>query len=211
MKQLDVLEKSYEELVLFNQSIDGYKAAGEKDSLDQLLKSTPYKSNLELAGFSPVDAVKSSLVEKEQIKAETQSRIAELDVQKSTLLNSKNELIERSKLISTTSEWNKIADSIDQLAIEIGALSQAERILIEKEEVLEGQLIYAREGLLNITLIEADDISKTTITEVSEEDLDIEKYASAELYVKDQIAARRKLENLRRSLTSKSRLWISIR
>jgi hypothetical protein len=30
MKQLDALEKSYEELVLFNQSIDGYKAAGEK-------------------------------------------------------------------------------------------------------------------------------------------------------------------------------------
>jgi hypothetical protein len=169
----------------------------KRDSLDQLLKSTPYKSNLELAGFSPVDAVKSSLAEKEQIKAETQARIAELDIQKSTLLNSKSELIKRSVSISTTSEWNEIADSIDQLAIEIGILSQAERILIEKEEVLEGQLIYAREGLLNITLIDADDISKTTLTEVNEEDLDIEKYASAELYVKDQIAARRKLENLR--------------
>ena len=69
--------------------------------------------------------------------------------------------------------------------------------MIEKEEVLEGQLIYAREGLLNITLIDADDISNPILTEVSEEDLDIEKYASAELYVKDQIAARRKLENLR--------------
>ena len=197
MKQLDVLEKSYEELVLFNQSIDGYKAAGKRDSLDQLLKSTPYKSNLELAGFSPVDAVKSSLAEKEQIKAETQAGIAELDIQKSILLNSKNELIKRSESISTTSEWNEIADSIDQLAIEIGILSQAERILIEKEEVLEGQLIYAREGLLNITLIDADDIFKTTLTEVNEKDLDIEKYASAELYVKDQIAARRNLENLR--------------
>ena len=197
MKPLDVLENSYEELVLFNQSIDEYKAAGNKDSLDQLLKSTPYKSNLELAGFSPVEAVKSSLTEKEQIKAETQARIAELEIQKSTLLISKNELIKRSESISTTSEWNKIADSIDQLAIEIGALSQAERILIEKEEVLEGQLIYAREGLLNITLIDADDISNPILTEVSEEDLDIEKYASAELYVKDQIAARRKLENLR--------------
>ena len=197
MKQLDVLEKSYEELVLFNQRIDEFKAADNKDSLDQLLKSSPYNRNLQLAGFSPIDVVKSSLAEKEQIKAETQDRIAELEMQKSALFISKDEFIKASKSITTISEWNKIADSIDRLAREISTLNQAENILVEKEAVLEGQLIYAREGLLNITLIDADDISEVTSAEVNAEDLDIEKYASAELYVKDQIDAKRNLENLR--------------
>ncbi len=64
MKQLDVLEKSYEELVLFNQRIEEFKSADNKDSLDQLLKSSPYNRNLQLAGFSPIDVVKSSLAEK---------------------------------------------------------------------------------------------------------------------------------------------------
>ena len=86
--------------------------------------------------------------------------------------------------------------SIQRIETQISSVNASKSDLQEKEGILEGELIYAREGLLNITLIDAEGIVNVDIVETLEKQPDIDKYASAELYVKDQIAARKNLETL---------------
>ena len=71
------------------------------------------------------------------------------------------------------------------------------RVLSEKNEILEGQLIYAREGLLNITLIDAEGNDLENKLEELNNKIDVDKYASTELYVRDKAEASQSLKILK--------------
>jgi hypothetical protein len=196
MKELDVLESSYQSLITFNEEVEEFKSTDLKDSLNALIKASEFKNITDLSGYSPVDAVRSSLNEKEALQIDIKNQIVSTEARESKLEQQKKRLIKKIEDETDIQTWSVLEDSLNRIETEISSVNTSKADLQEKEEILEGELIYAREGLLNITLIDAEGIVNVDIVETLEKQPDIDKYASAELYVKDQIAARQNLETL---------------
>ena len=112
-------------------------------------------------------------------------------------IRQKAELASTLQAASNIETWDALSDSIHLLEERISIVDKDLRALSEKNEILEGQLIYAREGLLNIALIDAEGNDLENELEELNNKIDVDKYASTELYARDKSEASESLKILK--------------
>ena len=196
---LNVLQDLYSELTEFNKQVAAMHEAGNKDSLSLKFRSTAVNTNIIDNSSALPEKLRTELLVMESDQTAIQARI---DVKKSELKafgRQKTGLETKLQSVSDSQGWSILSDSIQVVEQSIYDADKDLLLLNEKNEILEGQLIYAREGLLNITLIDADGNDLENKLEELNRPIDIDKYASAELYARDKAEASRSLTMLKRN------------
>ena len=196
MNELDELKELYFQVANLNKKANDFQSNGQVDSLSTLLKSNQIDSKNELNEFSPLLIARADVTRKEASQIDVQQKIALVSQELVALNKEKSIFSERMNGLNDLDVWNHLNDSIVEINKKLHTLETESIALRQRDEILEGQLIYAKEGLLNITLIDADgDDLKNELSELKIE-VNEDKYASAELYAKDQVAAVDDLSNL---------------
>ena len=197
MIDLDTLQQMYAKVTEFNKTADALLVSGNKDSLSRMLRSETITPKGFLDMSSLATKVRKELAEMESRQEEIQALIDAKSSELKELNSQKAELVIEQKAVSNIEDWDALSDSIDLLESRIYILDKDKRVLDEKYEVLEGQLIYAREGLLNITLIDADGNDLENELQALNNEINVDKYASAELYARDRKEASQSLKTLK--------------
>ena len=196
MNELDELKELYFQVANLNKKANDFQSNGQVDSLSILLKSNQIDYKNELNKFSPLLIARADVTRKEASQIDVQQKIALVSQELLALNKDKSIFSERMNGLNDLDLWNHLNDSIVEIDKKLHTLETENIALQQRDEILEGQLIYAKEGLLNITLIDADgDDLKNELSELKIE-VNEDKYASAELYAKDQVAAVDDLSNL---------------
>ena len=196
MNELDELKELYFQVANLNKKANDFQSNGQADSLSILLKSNQIDYKNELNKFSPLLIARADVTRKEASQIDVQKKIALVSQELVALNKDKSIFSERMNGLNDLDLWNHLNDSIVEIDKKLHTLETENIALQQRDEILEGQLIYAKEGLLNITLIDADgDDLKNELSELKIE-VNEDKYASAELYAKDQVAAVDDLSNL---------------
>ena len=196
---LNVLQDLYSELKEFNKHVAAMQEAGYKDSLSLKFRSTAINANIIDKSSALPEKLRTELTVMESDQTANQARI---DVKKSELKafgRQKTELETKLTSVSDSQGWSILSDSIQVVEQRIRDADKDLRLLNEKNEIIEGQLIYAREALLNITLIDADGNDLENKLADLNRPINVDKYASAELYTRDKAEASRSLTMLKRN------------
>ena len=193
MNELDELKELYFQVANLNKKANYFHSNGQVDSLSTLFKSNRIDYTNEL---SPLLIARADVTRKETSQIDVQKKIALVSQELVALNKDKSTFSKRMNGLNDLDLWNHLNDSIVEIDKKLHTLETENIALQQRDEILEGQLIYAKEGLLNITLIDADgDDLKNELSELKIE-VNEDKYASAELYAKDQVTAVDDLSNL---------------
>ena len=196
MKGLEDLKALYSKVVTLNKQAQDLQNNGKSASLNDLLKSDFINEQNKLNDFSPLPISRAEITRKESIQKGVQEQIELITVASRALKNKKSSFSKQMLAISDVEIWKNLNDSIAKIDRKLNTIEAQTITLNERNQILEGQLIYAKEGLLNITLIDAegDDLENELIelNIVVDED----KYASTELFSRDQMEASDYLNNL---------------
>tara|TARA_Y100000991_G_scaffold1914_1_gene1626 strand:+ start:20179 stop:27528 length:7350 start_codon:yes stop_codon:yes gene_type:complete len=186
MSDLNTLQELYSEVTAFNLKAEEILELGNRDSLSRILRSTSIRPE-SIGNERFLSAkVRKDIAQMESEQIEIQARIDKKESERKTFSRVKSELASKLKAASNIELWDILSDSIHLIQQRISIVDKDIQVLSEKNEILEGQLIYAREGLLNITLIDAEGNDLENELKELNNKIDVDKYASTELYVRDK-------------------------
>ncbi len=197
MSDLNTLQEFYSEVSAFNKKAEALLESGNKDSLSRVLFSTSIRPESIINRSSLSEKVRKEIAQMESAQQEIQAQIIKKETELKVLNSQKSEIASKLQEASNIEAWDALSDSINIIQQRISFIDKDTRVLSEKNEILEGQLIYAREGLLNITLIDAEGNDLENKLEELKNKIDVDKYASTELYIRDKTEASQSLNTLK--------------
>ncbi|MFL2664193.1 MAG: hypothetical protein ACJ0F1_04665 [Crocinitomicaceae bacterium] len=197
MSDLNTLQELYSEVTAFNMRAEELLESGNKDSLSKMLRSSSIQAESVVNNSSLSDKVRKEVAQMESAQIEIQARIDNKESERNAFIRQKAELASTLQAAPNIETWHALSDSIHLLEERISIVDKDLRALSEKNEILEGQLIYAREGLLNIALIDAEGNDLENELEELNNKIDVDKYASTELYARDKSEASESLKILK--------------